>query len=105
MLGNMSHLFSLRRIENRHPPAALWFVVKVNYFGKVFMMAVDQYRIESRDTLKGSLLLSSNFQHLYTNPSLAVAVAVKSMTDPTQQEVRVVHIASGEIIFRTTAEG
>lgn len=69
------------------------------------MMAIDQYRIESGDSLKGSLLLSSNLQHLYTNPSLAVAVAVKSMSDPTHQEVRVVHISSGEIIFRTTAEG
>ena len=82
----------------------MWFLAKLNYFGKVFMMAVDQYRIESGIALKGSLLPSSNFQHLYTNPSLAVAVAVKSMSDPTQ-EVRVVQVSSGEIIFRTTAEG
>ena len=69
------------------------------------MMAVDQYRIESANALKGSLLPSSNFQHLYTNPSLAVAVAVKSMSDPTHHEVRVVQVSSGEIIFHTTAEG
>ncbi len=69
------------------------------------MTTIAQYRIESRNDLKGSLILSSDFQHLYTNPSLAVAVAVKSMSDPTHQEVRVVHIPSGEIIFRTAAAG
>lgn len=67
------------------------------------MMTTAQYRIESRNDLKGSLIPSNDFQHLYTDPSLAVAVAVKSVADPTHQEVRVVHIPSGEIIFRTTA--
>lgn len=59
------------------------------------------YRIESRDPLTGSLISSPNFNHLYADPSLAVAVAVKSVGDPTRQEVRVVHIPSGEIVFRT----
>jgi hypothetical protein len=31
-----------------------------------------------------------------------VAVAVKSVADPTRQEVRVVHIPSGEVVFRTS---
>ena len=63
------------------------------------------YRIESRDLSGGSLLPSPNFQHLYADCSLAVAVAVKSVADPTRQEVRVVHIPSGEIVFRTAATG
>ncbi len=65
--------------------------------------APHDYRIESIDSLLGSLLPSPNFQHLYKDASLAVAVAVKSVADPTRQEVRVVHIPSGEIVFRTTS--
>ncbi|NML85871.1 hypothetical protein [Polaromonas sp.] len=68
-------------------------------------MGSPQYRIESRDSLLGSLLPSPNFSHLYADRSLAVAVAVKSVADPTRQEVRVVHIPSGEIVFRTTGSG
>lgn len=59
------------------------------------------YRIESRDPLSGSLLPHPNIQHLYADYSLAVAVAVKSVRDPSLQEVRVVHIPSGEIVFKT----
>ncbi|MBK5205219.1 MAG: hypothetical protein JJD98_07380 [Polaromonas sp.] len=66
-------------------------------------MASAQYRIESRYPLVGSLLPPSAVKQLYTDPSLAVAVAVKSVADPTRQEVRVVHVPSGEIIFRSTA--
>ncbi len=60
------------------------------------------YRIECRDTLSGRLLPSGVLNHLYANPSLAVAVAVKSVADPTRQEVRVVHVPSGEIVFQST---
>ncbi|MFC5519386.1 hypothetical protein [Polaromonas jejuensis] len=63
------------------------------------------YRIESRDPLQGSLLPPGGQEHIYADLSLAVAVAVKSVTDPTRQEVRVVHIPSGEIVFRTTPTG
>ncbi len=61
------------------------------------------YRIESRDPINGSLLPHPNIQHLYSDYSLAVAVAVKSVRDPSIQEVRVVHIPSGEIVFKTAA--
>lgn len=60
------------------------------------------YRIESRDPLTGSLLPATTFSHLFADPSLAVAVAVKSVSDPTRQEVRVVHVPSGEVVFRST---
>ncbi len=65
-------------------------------------MVSAQYRIESRDSLMGSLIPFPNFSHLYVDCSLAVAVAVKSVADPTRQEVRVIHIPSGEIVFSTT---
>ncbi len=60
------------------------------------------YRIECRDALSGRLLPSSTLSHLYADPSLAVAIAVKSVADPTRQEVRVVHVPSGEIVFQST---
>jgi hypothetical protein len=68
-------------------------------------MTSAQYRIESRSPLHGSLLPAHTFRELYSNRSLAVAVAVKSLADPTREEIRVVHIASGEVVFQTTPAG
>jgi hypothetical protein len=66
-------------------------------------MASAQYRIENRDPLLGSLLPPSpHFQSLYADRSLAVAIAVKSLADPTRQQIRVVHIPSGEVVFETS---
>ena len=62
------------------------------------------YRIESRDPVDDSLLPSTDPNHLYASASLAVAVAVKSVSDPTVQEVRVVHIPTGEVVFSTAAD-
>ena len=64
-------------------------------------MVSAQYRIESRNPLLGSLLPTTH-QALYADRSLAVAVAVKSLADPTRQQIRVVHIPSGEIVFQTS---
>jgi len=64
-------------------------------------MATSDYRIESNAPLQGSLLPSENVGQLYANRSLAVAVAVKSVADPTSQQVRVVHVPSGEVVFDT----
>ncbi len=66
-------------------------------------MATAQFRIESRDPPHGSLLPPAALQRLYADQSLAVAVAVKSLADPTCQNIRVVHIPSGEIVFQTSA--
>ena len=68
-------------------------------------MASAHYRIESSDPLLGHLLPPTDFKHLFVNRSLAVAVAVKSVYDPTRQHVRVVHVPSGEIVFQTTYSG
>ena len=64
-------------------------------------MVTRDYRIESNAPLHGSLLPPENFRELYANRSLAVAVAVKSVADPTRQQVRVVHVPSGEVVFDT----
>lgn len=68
-------------------------------------MRSAQYRIESVFPLMGSLIPSTTFKQFYCDPSLAVAVAVKSVADPTRQQVQVVHVPSGEIVFQTTYEG
>ena len=68
-------------------------------------MASKQYRIESNYPLRGSLLPLLSLQKLYNNRGLAVAVAVKSLTDPTRQHIRVVHVDSGEVVFETGPVG
>lgn len=65
-------------------------------------MAFAQYRIESREPLEHSLFPANTFKPMYSDRSLAVAVAVKSVADPTRQRVRVVHVPSGEVVFETT---
>lgn len=64
-------------------------------------MTTDHYRIESRCPFTGGLLPNSIYKAEYADSSLAVAVAVKSVADPTREQVRVIHIPSGEIIFQT----
>jgi hypothetical protein len=64
-------------------------------------MASSQYRIESSSPLRGSLLPQNNSRQIYNDRGLAVAVAVKSLTDPTRQHIRVVHVDTGEVVFQT----
>ena len=64
-------------------------------------MTSAHYRIESREPLLGRLLPQSVSRRLFTDPSLAVAVAVKSVVDPTRQRVRVVDVDNGEVVFDT----
>lgn len=66
-------------------------------------MASAQFRIERRDPLHGSLLPPTSLKQTYADYSLAVAVAVKSIADPDREEVRVIHMATGEIVFQTPA--
>lgn len=66
-------------------------------------MPFAQYRIEASSPLPSRLLPTSSTKTLYSNSSLAVAVAVKSLDDPTRQQVRVVYVPTGEIIFQTAA--
>jgi hypothetical protein len=69
------------------------------------MMTHAQYRIESSTPLRGSLLPQNSLKEFYSDRGLAVAVAVKSLADPTRQRIRVVHVESGEVVFDTKPGG
>ena len=65
-------------------------------------MAFAQYRIESNLPLMNRLLPLSKFPDFYEDRALAVAIAAKSVASTAGQEVRVVHVPSGEIVFRSS---
>jgi hypothetical protein len=61
------------------------------------------YRIESNSPARSSLLPAGSTREFYRDRGLAVAVAVKSLSDPTREQVRVVHVPSGEVVFESEA--
>ncbi|AEG94516.1 hypothetical protein [Ramlibacter tataouinensis] len=67
-------------------------------------MATTDYRIESNQPLSGGLLPAGRGHYLVRDRGLAVALAAKAARGPATQEVRVVHVPTGEIVFRKTAE-
>lgn len=67
-------------------------------------MPCADYRIESTHPIASRLLPMSGAQHyLLSDRGLAVAVAAKAVTFPQGQEIRVVHVPTGEILFRKPA--
>lgn len=66
-------------------------------------MPSEHYRIESSHPLHSRLLPSTSLRRSFDDLSLAVAVATKSVTLPQGQEIRVVHVPTGEVVFRTSA--
>jgi hypothetical protein len=69
-------------------------------------MPRSEYRIESNRPLAGRLLPVSRTQNLvFSDRALAVVMAAKSDTSPSGQEIRVVHVPTGEVVFRKNAEG
>ena len=64
------------------------------------MKAAD-YRIESANPFLCRLLPdSSSTAFVLADGALAVAMAAKSVTIPAGEEIRVVHIPTGEVVFR-----
>jgi hypothetical protein len=64
-------------------------------------MTSAQYRIESNHPLTSRLLpFAGSEQYLVKDRALAVALAAKSFTRPSGQEIRVVHVPTGEVVFR-----
>ena len=62
-------------------------------------MAATEYRLESNDPIAGRLLPGPGANRYYfRDRSLAVAMAAKSTTPG--GEIRVVHVPTGEIVFR-----
>ncbi len=67
-------------------------------------MTSADYRIESSHPIASRLLPKSGFQqYLLNDRALAVTVAAKSSTKPWGQEIRVVHVPTGEVVFRKKA--
>ncbi len=63
-------------------------------------MAPAEFRIESNQPLAGGLLPAGTASYLVGDRALAVALAAKAAGGPAAQEVRVVHVPTGEIVFR-----
>jgi hypothetical protein len=67
-------------------------------------MAAMKYQVESLYPMVGPLLPEGGITKLGLHDhALAIVIAAKSVTVPYGQEIRVVHCASGEVIFRKTA--
>ena len=67
-------------------------------------MTSADYRLESSHPIAGRLLPASGYrQYFFSDRSLAVAMAAKSVTKPMGEEIRVVHVPTGEVIFRKAA--
>lgn len=67
---------------------------------KGFKMSSADFRVESNHPISGRLWpLSGSQQYFFSDRSLAVAMAAKSVTKPSGQEIRVVHVPTGEVVF------
>ena len=67
-------------------------------------MTSHDFRVESNHPIAGRLLpASGSQQYFFSDRALAVAMAAKSMTNPCGQEIRVVHVPTGEVVFRKAA--
>ena len=64
-------------------------------------MTSADFRVESNHPIAGRFLpVSGSQQYFFSDRSLAVAMAAKSTTKPVGQEIRVVHVPTGEVVFR-----
>jgi hypothetical protein len=68
-------------------------------------MSSPSFRVESNRPIFGHTWPTPGSSSYGTNNRvLAVALAAKNLTLPPGGEIRVVHIPSGEVVFRKTAE-
>ncbi len=64
-------------------------------------MTSANFRIESSHPIASGLFQAiGSQQYLFSDRALAVALAAKSTTQPVGQEIRVVHVPTGEVVFR-----
>jgi hypothetical protein len=69
------------------------------------IMSSAAYRVESNFPIVGPLLpglVTSRF-FMLVDMAMAVVLAAKSFTYPPGQEIRVVHLPTGEVVYRKTA--
>ena len=63
-----------------------------------------EYRIESSYPISSRLVLApESTEYVFADVALAVAMAAKSVTVPAGKEIRVVHVPTGEVVFRKSA--
>lgn len=63
-------------------------------------METADYRIESTGTVLFRLIPgSAGIDHLFRDRAMAVAMAAKGITDPPGDEIRVVHVPTGKVVF------
>ena len=68
-------------------------------------MTSAEYRIESNRPLSGKWLpLAGDRPLLVGNRGLAVSLAAKNFRTVSGQEIRVVHVPTGEIVYRKDAD-
>jgi len=66
-------------------------------------MASYEYRIESNQAIRLRPSADSRPSRcVFSDRALAVALAAKSVITASGQEVRVVHVPTGEVVFRKT---
>ena len=69
-------------------------------------MTPAEYRIESSHPIASLFLAQPGSQQYYLRDrALAIAVAAKATTWPGGEEIRVVHVPTGEIVFRKPTVG
>jgi len=67
-------------------------------------MTSTEFRVESDHPISGRLLpVSDSQQYSIGDHPLAVATAEEGDTKPSGREIRVVHVPTGEVVFRKTA--
>jgi hypothetical protein len=60
-----------------------------------------KFRVESNHQISGRLLsVPDSPKYFFRDRALAVAIAAKSVTKPSGEEIRVVHVPTGEVVFR-----
>ena len=68
------------------------------------ILKATDYRIESSYPISFRLLpVPDAAEYCLSDGALAVVIAAKSVTVPPGQEIRVVHIPTGEVLFRKAA--
>jgi hypothetical protein len=88
----------------RASPKLAKFHAELQFEGKGVAMPTYKYQIESLYPMVGPLLPEGGVTTLGLHDhALAIVIAAKSVTVPYGKEIRVVHVTSGEVIFRKTA--
>ena len=65
-------------------------------------MRILSYKIESEYLLTSDWLPAEAFTQHYATESSAIATAIEGVDDPGEQEVRVICVETGEVVWRST---